>query len=1292
MSDQSEVIIRDKPLAPGEDYALLRAEGLRLIEQLAHEKWTDFNTHDPGITLLEVLCYAIADLGYRTQFELKDLLTREQQGTPYSVGQFHTAADILSSAPVSFDDLRKVLLQVPGIRNAFISPNNDLILALDEANCRLKWPETGVTTDTFAVNGLLNVCIEFEETVTDLRAGPADLGEIPAGSGTYLPAEGQGLQFRALRDVVLETVHVYADCTGTVCVRLGQGGEWLKEWEFEIEAADEKTPLALNYLLPYDPKKGIQTWELVALSPEGKTIRLFAHRGADFPMEGHGYLELIGGVPAAADYFFFYDWVFSPSEKELQHGHWAHARVGPANHSAFASDYVPPTTFELVFDAETPLVLEAIHLFANPTEAPTGRIALELADHNGHTIHYHELDIRANDRLCKLRVPLCWEIPACQGYALRARSLEGGVELSMNLQAAFPYQVPGAVALVGGRKSGQKDLRQVYPFFFDWEISFRLPPDPFSLTKTHVRKAVLDALMAHRGLCEDLAHLQEAGQEEVGIYADIHLMPGADADQALGAVWHALETYVKPPFRYYSLEEMVEKGYSTDEIFNGPLLRYGFLDPAEFEENKNRSTLYASDIINLLTDIPGVETVKSLRMVSYTDGDKRKEEAWALCLCTCESQCRTPNFSPERSKICFFRNRQPLGANLEKAKAAYEEIQSLNAPLRLSGKQYDLPVPVGQDRQLGNYLPAQTDLPANYLTGVFEAPDSQPELRKAQSKQLKAYLLFFEQILANYLSQLDHFHELFNWVPQARVQTYFSQRLGAPIAGIEALYQEYEGLKVQLDGLAETPGEALERRHRFMEHVLARFGEQFTDYSLLLFGLFNRDETTLAAVVRDQERFLENYPALSRDRSLGYDYRQSAESIRSGGYQRRVSGLLGMIRSKKVTKPDGFRLRQHENEAWTAVIRMPDERGLDTDGFTTREVISAEMATGLIDLGGRFGRSESNYRLVSVEDECNPSRWALFPPCAGDDAPAIGFTPDDTPASRDRAIDWFRSHPPVTEEVAADLNLMPDLGLDAFVVEETGEGTWRFVVNGEYGVRLFESTACAERAFAEQLLDAAIRHGHDAAHYVFSSEKCTWQLVRTCAGEPDAIYGQTTDPAHLLATFNRFAASQGSDGLHVVEHVLLRPHSAEDPLMPVYLRGDCPPVKDPYSFRATVLLPAWTARGQELAFRAWAESVLRSEAPAHVWLDIRWVSFTDMVRFESLFTAWSQSLAALPAPGRIAADATESLRQQHRELTRQLTQCLHTLENLYPVVRLANHALPSEGDQPSLGQISLGAS
>jgi hypothetical protein len=56
------------------DYEWLREKALYFSQQFSGNIWTDYNYHDPGVTFMEQLCYAITDLAYRTQFPITDLL------------------------------------------------------------------------------------------------------------------------------------------------------------------------------------------------------------------------------------------------------------------------------------------------------------------------------------------------------------------------------------------------------------------------------------------------------------------------------------------------------------------------------------------------------------------------------------------------------------------------------------------------------------------------------------------------------------------------------------------------------------------------------------------------------------------------------------------------------------------------------------------------------------------------------------------------------------------------------------------------------------------------------------------------------------------------------------------------------------------------------------------------------------------------------------------------------------------------------------------------------------------
>ena len=75
MPDALKKILREDPnLPPWLQFEELRRLGIEYIAKFSGDVWTDHNLHDPGITILEVLCYALSDLGYRTQLDIEELL------------------------------------------------------------------------------------------------------------------------------------------------------------------------------------------------------------------------------------------------------------------------------------------------------------------------------------------------------------------------------------------------------------------------------------------------------------------------------------------------------------------------------------------------------------------------------------------------------------------------------------------------------------------------------------------------------------------------------------------------------------------------------------------------------------------------------------------------------------------------------------------------------------------------------------------------------------------------------------------------------------------------------------------------------------------------------------------------------------------------------------------------------------------------------------------------------------------------------------------------------------------
>jgi hypothetical protein len=91
-------IPKQRSVEPALDCAALYATGLKHVQEIAGRIWTDYNVHDPGVTTLELLCYALTDLSYRAAFPVQDLLASETNNADGMQNHF-SARRILPNRP-----------------------------------------------------------------------------------------------------------------------------------------------------------------------------------------------------------------------------------------------------------------------------------------------------------------------------------------------------------------------------------------------------------------------------------------------------------------------------------------------------------------------------------------------------------------------------------------------------------------------------------------------------------------------------------------------------------------------------------------------------------------------------------------------------------------------------------------------------------------------------------------------------------------------------------------------------------------------------------------------------------------------------------------------------------------------------------------------------------------------------------------------------------------------------------------------------------------------------------------
>src|SRR5262249_33656164 len=162
---------------------------------------------------------------------------------------------------------------------------------------------------------------------------------------------------------------------------------------------------------------------------------------------------------------------------------------------------------------------------------------------------------------------------------------------------------------------------------------------------------------------------------------------------------------------------------------------------------------------------------------------------------------------------------------------------------------------------------------------------------QAQAKQLKAYLMVFEQLLGNSLAQLAHTADLFSLDP-AVARSYFVKEFSEAVTqGFDQIVQPGMS-KTAVEAITETVPEFYERRNRFLDHLLARFGEQFSEYALLL-GSTTGKPVAQRRLIDDKIAFLNRYPLISHDRAKAFNYKLPPSQDNEPGIKKRISLLLG---------------------------------------------------------------------------------------------------------------------------------------------------------------------------------------------------------------------------------------------------------------------------------------------------------------------------------------------------------------------------------------------------------------
>ncbi len=500
-----------------------------------------------------------------------------------------------------------------------------------------------------------------------------------------------------------------------------------------------------------------------------------------------------------------------------------------------------------------------------------------------------------------------------------------------------------------------------------------------------ILEAVKKRLHVNRNLCEDFLKFSALRVEAIAVCADVELAVDADVEEVHARILHEIESFLSPSIRFYELNEMVEKGIPSEKIFEGPLTEHGFIMDEELKRAGRRKVIYVSDLIQIIMNIEGVVAVKHIEIAnipeSDEDGIEQKSVKW--CLELAYDKNYVPRLSKRSSRLTYFKEQLPYQPRQSAVDARLDELRAAEITRRLKPKLRDFGTPKGKFLNPARYSSITQEFPITYGIGPDGLPPTATPERRAQARQLKAYLLFFEQLLANYMAQIAHVKDLFSMNAERdstgkfRIgRTYFTQALSGIVPDGEELYTDLLNHSRNLDRIAESDKVFLERRNQFLDHLMARFAEQFTDYASLTWRLAGKEGKR--SLIQDKLMFLNAYPQISSGRGTAFNYKDACRLWNidnRSGLQKRASLQVGIdeIQVSDLVFSPGFNIRREDERFHFEILNESDETLLVSveDGYPTRN-----EALAALELLVTAGVQKESYHIVesgsgySVELHC----------------------------------------------------------------------------------------------------------------------------------------------------------------------------------------------------------------------------------------------------------------------------------------------------------------------------------
>jgi hypothetical protein len=412
------------------------------------------------------------------------------------------------------------------------------------------------------------------------------------------------------------------------------------------------------------------------------------------------------------------------------------------------------------------------------------------------------------------------------------------------------------------------------------------PADEAVLTE-EVEEEIRSAASRFRNLGEDLGAVVVLSPQPLSLSARLTIHSQRHPDEILADILYRLGVDLAPEPRRQSLEARQASGLSTADLYDGPPMLRGFIPDDELEAALRPP---AHDALKeIIASVPGVLEVEEFAF-SFDDNSPSLQADHF-------PQLRI-DLNAQPTPLQLVRDAHAVTCNPERVQRLLtrfwqEHRQTFN--LDQSFLQA-FPLPQASTVEDGDYVSIQTLFPAVYGLSATGADPAMTPRQQAQVRQLKGYLMLFDQAMADFAAQLGFVRDLLSPLAGGD-QTYAWRSLRkVPGCADDLLVHDYDArqaaLRQRLDPRAQ-------RQAAILDFFLTMYGQSLLPLTSDHDPGPQRQAVT-PQLLKSKRELLKEVVAMSRERGGGVDYRDPDVVLAPTALERRCALEL------RVRRPGGL--------------------------------------------------------------------------------------------------------------------------------------------------------------------------------------------------------------------------------------------------------------------------------------------------------------------------------------------------------------------------------------------------